>query len=353
MRILTVTQKVDMNDPVLGFFHRWIEEFSKHCECVTVIALEVGEYDLPKNVKVFSLGKERGISRLGYSINFYRYISRERNSYDAVFVHMNPIYVILGGLLWRVWGKCVGLWYSHRSVDLKLKIASRLVHTIFTPSRESFALHGAHIKEVGHGIPFELFQNPHPKGSISRTHPRIVSVGRITPIKNLHVLIEAAHILHTRGIYPKIVLIGAPTAEGDQAYQEHLHALIREYGLKEDVVFAGSVPNTEVAPYYWESDLSVSLAPLGGVDKAVLESIAAGLPVLVANKAFVRYFGNYADMLVFREGDAQSLADKIAALIDRDDLSVIKETVFTQTKQWASLPELIGRILNLFNSFQK
>ena len=59
MKLLILTQKVDKNDPILGFFHRWVEEFARHCEQVTVIALGVGEYDLPQNVRVFSLGKEQ------------------------------------------------------------------------------------------------------------------------------------------------------------------------------------------------------------------------------------------------------------------------------------------------------
>src|SRR3989344_6741688 len=57
MRLLIVTQKVDKNDPVLGFFHRWIEKFAKNFERVTVICLGKGEYNLPANVKVLSLGK--------------------------------------------------------------------------------------------------------------------------------------------------------------------------------------------------------------------------------------------------------------------------------------------------------
>lgn len=47
MNLLIITQKIDQNDDVLGFFHRWVEEFSKYCELVIVICLQKGEYDLP------------------------------------------------------------------------------------------------------------------------------------------------------------------------------------------------------------------------------------------------------------------------------------------------------------------
>ena len=72
MKLLIVTQKVDKNDPILGFFHRWIEEFARHVEFVTVICLGVGEYSLPVNVKVLSLGKEKKKSRLKYIFMFYK-----------------------------------------------------------------------------------------------------------------------------------------------------------------------------------------------------------------------------------------------------------------------------------------
>ena len=65
MKLLIITQKVDRNDPILGFFHRWLEEFAKNCEQVTVICLYKREYNLPGNVKVLSLGKESGGGRIG------------------------------------------------------------------------------------------------------------------------------------------------------------------------------------------------------------------------------------------------------------------------------------------------
>ena len=65
MKLLILTQKVDKNDDVLGFMHGWIAEFAKHCEKVTVIALGVGEFDLPRNVTVLSLGKDKTVGFSG------------------------------------------------------------------------------------------------------------------------------------------------------------------------------------------------------------------------------------------------------------------------------------------------
>ena len=73
MKLLILTQKVDKEDPVSGFFHGWILELSKRFEKVSVICLEKGNFNLPKNVEVFSLGKESGRSRI-------KYVKKDRKS---------------------------------------------------------------------------------------------------------------------------------------------------------------------------------------------------------------------------------------------------------------------------------
>src|SRR3989338_2534636 len=124
MRLLIITQAVDNNDPVLGFFVSWIRELSKRFESVDVICLREGTHSLPANVSVHSLGKEnleienwklKILRRPLYIMRFYRYAWSLRRSYDAVFVHMNQEYVLLGAILWKLLGKRVYMWRNHYS----------------------------------------------------------------------------------------------------------------------------------------------------------------------------------------------------------------------------------------------
>src|SRR3989339_833776 len=208
MKLLIVTQKVDINDDVLGFFHGWINEFAKKCEKVTVIALGVGEYNLPENVKILSLGKEKSESKIKYLVNFYKYIWQERNNYDAVFVHMNQIYVVLGGWLWKIWHKKIGLWYVHKQVGWDLKIAEKIANVIFTAVAKGFNLKTGKLKVLGHGISLGNFKNP---GNIKKDGKlTLISVGRVTPIKNLDILIKAAVILKNNGLDFKVLIVGSP-----------------------------------------------------------------------------------------------------------------------------------------------
>lgn len=347
MKLLIITQKVDKNDPVLGFFHRWLEEFAKHCDKLTVICLEMGQYDLPKNVKVLSLGKEDGVSRFKYIKRFYKYIHNEQDNYDSVFVHMNPEYVVLGGIAWKTWKKKIALWYTHRNVDLKLRIAEKFADVIFTASKESFNLPTEKLRVMGHGIPVEDFKNPEEsRDAISVEKLRIISVGRITPIKNLDTLIEAVKILKDKKIDLEVKLIGSPVQKGDKEYLQKLKEMVSTFGLEKVISFEGSVPNSEIKKEYWQSDISINLCPTGGVDKAVLESMAAGLIVLASNRTFKDYFGKYGERLLFKERDAEDLADKIVALKEGNDLEDISNFLLGKVGEKAGLETLINNILN-------
>src|SRR3989344_8793777 len=104
MNLLIITQKVDNNDQLLGFFIEWLKKLSQKFDKLIVLCLEKGEYDLPTNVEVVSLGKDRGDSKLKQLFNFYYLIFNLRRKYNAVFVHMNPIWAVLGGTFWRLQG---------------------------------------------------------------------------------------------------------------------------------------------------------------------------------------------------------------------------------------------------------
>ncbi|TSC61255.1 MAG: hypothetical protein Athens041674_828 [Parcubacteria group bacterium Athens0416_74] len=83
-RLLVLTQTVDQGDPVLGFFHGWLFAFAKCFPHIHAVCLKEGRHDLPGNVVVHSLGKERGVGRLRYIWNFYRLAWSLRREYDAV-----------------------------------------------------------------------------------------------------------------------------------------------------------------------------------------------------------------------------------------------------------------------------
>lgn len=341
MKLLIVTQVVDLEHPVLGFFHRWIIEFAKHAEHVHVICLQEGEHDLPSNVTVHSLGKESGAGRLTYLTRFYKLIWSLRTEYDKVFVHMNQIYVILGAPFWRLWEKQVGLWYVHKQVSITLKIATLLSNKIFSTNVNSFRVQTKKVSFVGHGIDLEAFSSV-VFSAPSQNKPFVIAhFGRLTQIKNLDVLIDAfAKVTHPM---KRLVLYGDVTNDADTEYKSLLERRIENLGLSNEVAFAGSIAYRNIPGEYETINCTVNLAPTGGMDKAVLESAAAGVPVFVSNESFTDFLGKYAYSLHFKEGDADDLADKINRYIHLNDTEQrnISSTLKIQSLQY-SLERLIG-----------
>lgn len=312
MKLLVLTQTVDVEHPALGFFHGWLMALSKRVSPLTVICLKKGMSTLPPSVKVLSLGKEQGVGRISYLFHFYVYIWKFRRDYDTVFVHMNPEYVVLGGLLWRLLGKKIVLWYTHRQVSLRLRIAARLAHTILTAAPESFQIKSSKVKVVGHGIDLEMFVGN--RADSFKPPLTLISVGRITPIKNQDVLIEAVSRLMRDGVEVEAIIVGDPAVASDRMYFETLTALVKKSSLENKIKFIGAVSYREMPELYKKADISVNATPTGGIDKAVLESMASGTLPLTSNKAFEKYFGPYSNQLIFSEKDPVDLAEKIKAL---------------------------------------
>ena len=346
-KLLIITQKVDSSDPILGFFVRWIEEFSKYTEKLTVICLEKGEYDLPENVKVLSLGKEAGKSRVKYLFNFYRHIWRERKNYDAVFVHMNPEYVIWGWADWKILGKKIALWYTHKSVDLKLRLAEKLVNKIFTASRESFRLLSKKVEVLGHGIDTNKFSTQKsPVYAEAFTDKklsdklRVITAGRIAPIKNLKILINTAEILKNQRSDFEVKIVGKAITESDKIYFEELELMIQKKGLEKIVSFAGPYLHLIMPDFYNEGDVLVNLSETGSVDKAVLEAMACGITVITSNEAFKnilpsRYF--------LDQKTPEALAEKLQKLLGENRPNLELRDIVVQNH---SLDKLIKKIVS-------
>lgn len=282
MRLLIVTQAVDKQDPVLGFFHSWLEEFAKHTEQLTVCALRVGEYELPANVTVVPL-RPKGKNRILTIFIFLRELWVRRNTYDKVFVHMNTEYVLLGGLIWKLLGKRVVLWYTHKHVGLRLRIAELLVHHILTASKESLRLASKKVMVMGHGIAMpEIIRPASAPGSVLH----IVTVGRIAPAKRIRELVRALGVLYKRNIPFTASIVGVPATAVDQEYAKELMHELAEAPYKAHVKFIGAVRHEDLPQVLATADVFVNLSLTGSLDKAVLEALIMRVPVVSTNEAF-------------------------------------------------------------------
>jgi len=334
MKLLIVTQAIDKNNPILGFFVGWIEEFSKHCEKLTVICLEKGEYNLP-GVKALSLGKENCsynswhshiICRFVFLYRFYKYIFKFRNDYDAVFIHMNQEYVILGWFVWKflakifhseyspvphsgIRGKKIMMWRNHPMGNLFTDIAVWVSDRVFCTSKYAYTAKFKKTEIMPVGIDTELFKR---KPEIGKIPNSILFLGRISPIKKPDLLIEALNLLNKEGVDFNALIVGDPLPK-DKKYYEDIQNKVKKYGLEEKVVFMGAIKNSEAIDLYNKYEIFVNLTPSGSMDKTIFEAMACGSLVIVSNKSLI---GKIDINFISVEGNFNDLAIKLKNILD-------------------------------------
>ncbi len=277
-KLLIITQKVDKDDPILGFFHRWIEEFAKNVERVTVICLERGKFNLPENVKVLSLGKEGGQSRLKYLFNFYKYLWRERKNYGVVFVHMNQEYVLLGCLFWKIWGKKVIMWRNHATGNFFTRVAVYLSDKVFCTSPQSYTAKFRKTEIMPVGVDAETFFSDPVVKKMSRS---ILALGRISAVKRLTLLVQALLELSRRQVNFTATIVGSPVTGADEVYEKRLHLLAESLIRSGQLVFRPAVPNHQTPDIYRAHEIYVNLTPSGSMDKTIFEAMACGCVVIL------------------------------------------------------------------------
>ena len=307
MRLLLVTQVVDSTDSRLGFFHSWIKKLAPSFESIEVICLYQGVHDLPPNVHVHSLGKEKGsVSKLQYSIRFLGLIWRLRNQYDRIFVHMNEEYVLLGGVFWNIARKKVFLWRNHYAGSLWTRIAGMLCSEVFYTSDYSYTARFRNALQMPVGVDTSLF---HPVGDTRKKYS-ILFFGRITPSKKPDLLIDALALLHKKKTSFTASFYG-PTLPNEQGYLMSLREKVKQSDLTEHIAFYDGVEHSKALELFGEHEIYVNLGESGMFDKTLFEASASGCIVLALSTDFRKALTHP----ILFEAAAPSLAQMIEQIL--------------------------------------
>lgn len=153
------------------------------------------------------------------------------------------------------------------------------------------------------------------KFKIDKTKKQVLYLGRLHPEKSVDTFIRAIpHILKDA---PQTHFV----VGGFGHLSNTLQKLAEELGVKDAVTFTGKLSDQEVALAYNACDIYVlpSYAELEGM--TVLEAMACGRPILIANSkdSAATYFVENNGFL-FNAGDAQDLASKALQLLTSETL---------------------------------
>lgn len=280
MRILIFTQKVDNSDPVLGFFHDWIDRLSYHFSSIEVICIEKGEVKLPKNVFIHEIGKQTGFKKINYIFRVYSFLYELRGKYDKVFVHMNQEYVLLAGLYWKFMRIPVYMWRNHTKGNLLTRIAVMFSTKVFCTSKNSFTAFFNKTVIMPAGIDTNLFKVV--KENSARKKYSVCMVGRISPVKNIDLGLKIIKELISSGSQVNLGIIG-PVPKKDEKYFESLKKYVTENELSSFVSFMPGVPPQKLPDIYSEYQICLNLTQTGSFDKTIVEAASCGAVPVTTN----------------------------------------------------------------------
>lgn len=295
------TQMVDRDDPISGFVHRWLLEFSNHFEYIDVVCLKKGSADLPPNIRVYSLGKEGGVSRSKYIWKFYYYTFRSLFSGerpDAVFIHQNPHYMVLAGWLWRLFGIPAFFFRNHARWNRMTALAAFFSVNVFHTSPFACTARYKHSVQMPVGIDPDYFKEV---AGVTRKKKSVLFLGRHSTVKRPEIFIKAANLLNDFEI-----AIYGDDIDRKGEYLTELKALAAPH-----VKFYPAVTNDETPEIYSTYDYYVNLTPEGSMDKTVPEAAACRAIVVVANTSFE---GLLPELCLLKDPTPESLAARIRKL---------------------------------------
>ena len=362
MKLLIITQVVDKSYVPLCFAVEWFREFGKQCEKVTVIGQKVGEYELPSNINVLSLKKEKGKSKFMQVMRFYSLAWKHRNDYEAVFVHMTPIWGVFGAPLWLLLRKRMYLWYEARGTGWNLRWGLKFVRKAFSASPGGMPLPTKKSVITGHGVDTAFFTPPEFSSSEVRGAGRVeklldspsagadsslegngrdsnllVTVGRLTKAKRLDLIVQCFAALPSTY---RLQITGVPITEEDHKTKAILEALIETLGLEDRVSF-GTIPDEKLRVLLQKAMLFLHASEATSLDKAALQAMASGCLVVTASPVVKPHVPE----ICRAEPQTMGATAKRLLSLPKEEEQKLRKELRTIIEREHSLPALIRKLV--------
>ncbi len=342
MKVLMITPRVDTSSDVFGFIYYFVEELAKKVEKLVIITPKTTKDIMPNNVIHYPLDKYD--SRFMKSVYFQRLLFKiiKKEKIDIIFTHMYLEFAIASTPLSKLFNIPLVTWYSHGNVDLKLKIANKLVDKMVTPSPRSFLLKSDKLVLLNHMTDTNLFVPlKKPKNDY------LIATDRISRIKGQHLLIEALSILHKKGHKIKLKLVGPINNE---EYLNELKELAKKLNLENYIEFTGPLPHKDLIPLLQNCAVLITNQHESGLAKTVLEAMSCAKPVVVWDKDYIELCEKYTKDCLYEDvNSAQQIAEKtLRFLEDKKFANEVGTFLRKSIHEKHSLDACIKKLIPLF-----
>lgn len=319
-----------------------------------------------RNHTLWEMFKIKGLRRFGgylYMITLLWHLWRRRKEYDVLHVHGLNYHTAVAVLAARWFRRktVVKLANSGQASDIhKMKIGqqlplSRFLLPLALRSDRFVATNRAIVQELmSVGVPADRITQL-PNGVETDSIPvkadyalndevRLIFVGRLHQQKGLDVLLAAFQQVIRK--YPSLNV--RLQLLGDGPLRHDLRALSEQLGIALQVDFLGMTG--KVFEYLQKADIFILPSRAEGHSNALLEAMAAGLPVVVSDiPANLDVIENKRNGLTFAAGDPASLAHAVTLFVDDVELrehlgQSARETIESQY----SLSSIADRYISLY-----
>ncbi len=184
------------------------------------------------------------------------------------------------------------------------------------------------------------------KLGLGEKQPLVVVAGRLSPEKNVPVIVEAAKIVRQES--PLVQFISTGDGPARREVEKHVKAL----RLQDTVRLTGFLPESQIASLYRAADVLATASTFETQGLSALEALSCGTPVVAANAmALPETVKHGVNGYLFSAGDARECAAHLVKVLS-SDASARRQMMqrAVQSAEPYSLPKVTQKWVQLYQS---
>jgi glycosyltransferase involved in cell wall biosynthesis len=311
-------------------------EYAQNFEHLWVIVLTTQKDHQNKSLPLkyqkdkLSVYATNSINRWFYVFDVWRVVHTLKSKYQTdVVVTQDPLITATSGILLKFAYKWPLLMQVHSSFYLTKRHQPKNIFQLFSRLWALTCLSQADtIRVVNNGVykilrakyprkriktlslatDIKFFYKPVSSGSIAR----FIHVGRLSKEKNQQLLLRAFKLVHQQ--HPQIKL----TIVGEGSEESTLKRLVTDLALDKAVTFTGGQKKAKVKQLLHQHDAFVLTSNYEGLAVALLEAMAAGLPIISTRVGIVgRVIKHKQHLLIVPVGNENKLVKMFGEVISQ------------------------------------
>jgi glycosyltransferase involved in cell wall biosynthesis len=281
----------------------------------------------------------------------FAYIIKRLNPKLRVILHMHGE--------WLTQARFNNLKARLRKIDLIISCSEYCTKAI----RAMFPEIASRCRTVPMGLSPDAFSRPDRKSQPDNSDARrLLYVGRISPEKGLHVLLDAFELIIREYPDASLTMVGPESVAArdmivdlclEKAVADSLAPFYKESYLLQlkrklspaaarRVTFAGPVAHSDVAAYYENSDIYVSSSLYESFGMSIIEAMAAGVPMVAAQGGAVADLVSHGRTgLLVAAGSPLAIRDAVISLFTdarlRNSISCVAREMVLKQFSWETI----------------